>query len=147
MLLINYGRDGLFSKMLRAYYQRMPFAVWDPEELLWMVPDQPDIFGRLGVYSETWPDSGMTLDGRASLLPELERLTEENGFLGSPSENQLFKTPLAQDPSTLTDAGLAKRLASGDFQTALVQILELTRAPAQETILDLFENGGSTLSG
>ena len=117
----------------------MPFAVWDPEQQVWTLPDQPDIFGRLGVYSEIWPTSGMTLDGQAFPLPELERLTRESEFSGSPGEDQLFRTPLVQDSARVTE----NRLDRKDFRSTIYQILELSREQV-ELINDLFSSGGFT---
>jgi len=123
--------------MCKDYCRRVPFAVWDPEQIIWTLPDQPDIFGRLGVYSEIWPNSGMVLDGRAFQLPELERLTKESEFSELPGEDQLFLTPLVESPSRLSK----ERLYRKDFRSMIAQILELATAEQAELINDLFGSG------
>ena len=69
---------------------RVPIATWNPERDLWET-SQMDLFSGLSdVFSETWPTSGMMLDGRVYELPMLERLIREK-------ECSLLPTPAARD--------------------------------------------------
>lgn len=49
-----------------------PFATWNPTRGVWET-NQPDLYGHLAPYSETWPTSGMTRDGSAYPLPQSAR--------------------------------------------------------------------------
>ena len=69
---------------------RVPIATWNPERDLWET-SQMDLFSGLSdVFSETWPTSGMMLDGRVYELPMSERLIREK-------ECSLLPTPAARD--------------------------------------------------
>ena len=71
-----------------------PFATWNPTRGVWET-NQPDLYGRLAPYSETWPTSGMTHDGSAYPLPQSAHPTPD--FASSSSPTALFRTPLASD--------------------------------------------------
>jgi len=71
-----------------------PFAVWNPTRGVWET-SQPDLYGHLAPYSETWPTSGTTRDGSAYPLP-LSALRIP-GSASSSSPIPLFRTPLASD--------------------------------------------------
>ena len=71
-----------------------PFAVWNPTRGVWET-SQPDLYGHLAPYSETWPTSGTTHDGSAYPLPQSGHHTPGSAFLSSPGA--LFRTPLASD--------------------------------------------------
>jgi len=71
-----------------------PFAVWNPIRGVWET-SQPDLYGRLAPYSETWPTSGTTHDGSAYPLPSPAHRTP--GSAPSSSPTALFRTLLASD--------------------------------------------------
>lgn len=71
-----------------------PFAVWNPTRGVWET-SQPDLYGHLAPYSETWPTSGMTHDGSAYPLPQSEHRIPASA--SSFSLGALFRTPLASD--------------------------------------------------
>jgi hypothetical protein len=71
-----------------------PFATWNPTRGVWET-NQPDLYGHLAPYSETWPTSGMTRDGSAYPLPQSARPTPDIASSSSPTA--LFRTPLASD--------------------------------------------------
>lgn len=71
-----------------------PFATWNPTRGVWET-GQPDLYGRLAPYSETWPTSGTTLAGSAYPLPPSAHPIP--GSESSPSLIALFRTPLASD--------------------------------------------------
>ena len=58
--------------------QRQPVARWNPSRDCWEEP-QEDIFGHSGVWSETWPPSGMTRNGLVFELPMSARRTAGTG--------------------------------------------------------------------
>lgn len=71
-----------------------PFATWNPTRGVWET-SQPDLYGRLAPYSETWPTSGMTRGGSAYPLPS--SAPRIHGSASSSSRDALFRTPLASD--------------------------------------------------
>lgn len=71
-----------------------PFAVWNPTRGVWET-SQPDLYGRLAPYSETWPTSGTTKAGSAYPLPLSAHHIPGSAY--SSSRNALFRTPLASD--------------------------------------------------
>lgn len=71
-----------------------PFAIWNPTRGVWET-SQPDLYGRLAPYSETWPTSGTTHDGSAYPLPQ--SVLPIPGSESSSSPTALFRTPLASD--------------------------------------------------
>lgn len=71
-----------------------PVAVWNPTRGVWET-SQPDLFGRLAPYSETWPTSGMTHDGSAYPLPRSAHRIPGSASSSWPAA--LFRTPLASD--------------------------------------------------
>jgi len=71
-----------------------PFATWNPARGVWET-SQPDLYGHLAPYSETWPTSGMTHDGSAYPLPQSAHRIP--GSASSSSPTALFRTPLASD--------------------------------------------------
>ncbi|GAA2178468.1 hypothetical protein GCM10009785_01150 [Brooklawnia cerclae] len=74
--------------------QVQPFAVWNPIRGVWET-SQPDLYGRLAPYSETWPTSGTTHDGSAYPLPPPAHRTP--GSAPSSSPTALSRTLLASD--------------------------------------------------
>ena len=75
--------------------KRIAIATWDSLKDLWMREPQAkdqrkrkiSLLEHWGVFSETWPTSGMMLDGRVYELPTSEHHTGEN-------ECSLLPTPL-----------------------------------------------------
>ena len=73
-------------------------AKWDGLKDVWMREPQPkdrkrrkiSLLEHWGVFSETWPTSGMMLDGRVYELPMLEHPIREK-------ECSLLPTPLGTD--------------------------------------------------
>lgn len=74
--------------------QVQPFAVWNPTRGVW-VTSQPDLYGHLAPYSETWPTSGTTHGKSAYPLPQSAHHIP--GSASSSSPGALFRTPLASD--------------------------------------------------
>lgn len=70
------------------------FAVWNPTRGVWET-SQPDLYGHLAPYSETWPTSGTTHDGSAYPLPRSAHPIPDSASSSSPIA--LFRTPLASD--------------------------------------------------
>lgn len=68
---------------------RLPdaFATWDPDGHCWKTC-QGSLFSQWETYSETWPRSGMTLNGKAYPQPPLVLLTSDG-------ESSLWPTPMA----------------------------------------------------
>lgn len=71
-----------------------PFAVWNPTRGVWET-SQPDLYGHLAPYSETWPTSGTTHGGSAYPLPPSAHRIPASASSSSPGA--LFRTPLASD--------------------------------------------------
>ena len=76
---------------------RVPIASWNPERDVWETGQMDLLSGRLAVFSETWPASGMTRNGVAFELPTWVRPTGEN-------ECSLLPTPMTTDSEGLADA-------------------------------------------
>lgn len=64
--------------------QRQPLAKWNQNRDCWEEP-QEDIFGHSGVWSETWPPSGMTRNGWVFELPMSAHHTADIGFSSLPT--------------------------------------------------------------
>lgn len=73
-----------------------PFARWNPTRGVWETM-QPDLFGRLAPWRETWPTCGAMHDGSAYQHPPSALLTTASASSSSPTA--LFRTPLASDSS------------------------------------------------
>ena len=72
------------------HYRPTHLASWNPSRDIWET-DQVDLFSGLpDVYSETWPASGLTQNGRLYELPTLGRHTSGPGC-------SLLPTPTARD--------------------------------------------------
>ena len=78
-------------------------ASWNPERDIWEVEQMDLLSGRSGVFSETWPASGMTRNGVAFELPTWELPTDDTEYSwlptpaatysGNTAENHLRKKP------------------------------------------------------
>lgn len=77
------------------HYQPKPIllATWNTTRDCWE-GEQSDIFGHLDVYSETWPTSGMTVNGTAYAHPTSAPPTSGSASSSSPPDApQLLGTP------------------------------------------------------
>ena len=111
-------------------------ASWNPERDIWE-GGQMDLFsGRSGVFSETWPASGMTRNGLAFELPTLGHRTSgtESSSLPTPRETcggssteteRLLVTPTAQLAINGGSQPPEKRKAGGHGPTLADQIEHL----------------------
>lgn len=116
-----------------------PFAVWNPTRGVWET-SQPDLYGHLTPYSETWPTSCTTRDGSACPLPlSVLRIP---GSASSYSPGALFRTPLASD-SIRGNEPLERVRARRGTITLTHQIAELVtrrgRQPSPEATFALIE--------
>ena len=95
-------------------------ASWNPERDVWE-NQQADLFcARLGVWSETWPISGMTRNGVCFELPTLALHTGEPECL-------LLPTPAASDGTRGGPQHPEKKKAAGhQIQLADVVMYSLT---------------------
>lgn len=71
-----------------------PLAIWNPVTDRWE-REQETIFGHSDAYSETWPTSGMTVNGVAYELPTWEHHTDDSGSSSLQHEGTLLRTPAA----------------------------------------------------
>ena len=69
-----------------------PTAEWNCQAMLWEQPAMELFSGQRVPFSETWPTSGMTRNGRLFPLPASEHHTSASGF----SSSQLMPTPTTQ---------------------------------------------------
>lgn len=116
-----------------------PFAVWNPTRGVWET-SQPDLYGHLAPYSETWPTSGTTQGGSAYLLPPSVRRIP--GSASSSSPTALFRTPLASD-SIRGNEPIERVHARRGTITLSHQVVELVtrrgRQPTPEATFALIE--------
>lgn len=116
-----------------------PFAVWNPTRGVWET-SQPDLYGHLAPYSETWPTSGTTRDGSAFPLPlSAHRIP---GSASSFSPIALFRTPLASDSARGGESLERVRARRGTIALSH-QVIELvtkrSRRPSAEATFALIE--------
>ena len=124
------------------------FAVWNPTRGVWET-SQPDLYGHLAPYSETWPTSGTTHDGSAYPLPQLAHHIP--GFASSSSLGVLLRTPLASD-SARGGETLAQVKARRGTIALSHQVIDLVtrhgRQPSPDATLaligDFFDAGDAT---
>ncbi len=124
-----------------------PFAIWNPTRGVWET-SQPDLYGHLAPYSETWPTSGTTHNGSAYPLPQSAHHIPDSASSSSPGA--LFRTPLASDSARggeTLDQVKARRgtIALGH------QVIDLVTRPSQPSpeatfalIEDFFDAGDAT---
>lgn len=75
-----------------------PLAIWNPVTDRWEL-EQETIFGHSDAYSETWPTSGMTVNGVAYELPTWEHRTGGTGSSSLQHDEGLLRTPTASEVS------------------------------------------------
>lgn len=85
-----------------------PLAIWNPVTDRWEL-EQETIFGHSDAYSETWPTSGMTVNGVAYELPMWEHHTADTGSSSS-QYDAMLPTPLANEAEK---AWVGKRESKG----------------------------------
>lgn len=116
-----------------------PFAVWNPTRGVWE-SSQPDLYGHLAPYSETWPTSGTTHDGSAYPLPTSALRILDSASSSSPGA--LFRTPLASD-SARGGETLAQVKARRGTIALSHQVIDLVtrhgRQPSAEATFALIE--------
>lgn len=119
--------------------QAQPFAVWNPTRGVWET-SQPDLYGHLAPYSETWPTSGTTRGGSAYPLPQSAHHIRDSASSSSPTP--LFRTPLASD-STRGGETLAQVRARRGTIALSHQVIDLVtrhgRQPSAEATFALVE--------
>lgn len=86
------------------------FASYDPGTHSWRM-SQASFLPDLGTFSETWPPSGMTRNGRAFLRPQLVPRTSAiaSSSLPTPNSSGFYQTNSDKDNPTLTLEGMARR--------------------------------------
>ena len=90
-----------------------PLAIWNPATDRWEL-EQETIFGHSDAYSETWPTSGMTVNGVAYELPTWEHHTAGTAYSSSQHDETLLQTPLASEGSKPSNTmGVDRRLSTG----------------------------------
>lgn len=116
-----------------------PFAVWNPTRGVWET-SQPDLYGHLAPYSETWPTSGTTHDGLAYPLPQSAHHIP--GSVSSSSPAALFRTPLASDSARGGETLAQVRARRGTIALSH-QVIDLVagrgRQPSPEATFALIE--------
>lgn len=85
-----------------------PIATWNPARGVWERPETNILCGHSGLFSETWPTSGMTQGGALYPLPTPGHLTGASGFSSSPD---LLPTPRTADGMHSTMAANRERMA------------------------------------
>lgn len=123
-----------------------PLAIWNPETDRWEL-EQETIFGHSDAYSETWPTSGMTVNGVAYELPTWEHHTADTASSSSQHDEGLLRTPTASEvaggmmhPDRCKAENKTLRLASQMVELANPgQLSPLLKTPTTQ----LAVNGGS----
>jgi hypothetical protein len=101
-----------------------PIAKWNSLRDVWERTETP-IFGPLDVYSETFPTSGMTVNGVAYELPTWEPHTGGSGSLSSP----LFGTPRCAEAMTSRDIRDPLAIKEGNARARLEDQVAMLPTP------------------
>lgn len=123
-----------------------PLAIWNPVTDRWE-REQETIFGHSDAYSETWPTSGMTVNGVAYELPTWEHHTAGTGYSSS-QHDAMLPTPTT---SEATGAGRSEKKTGGDNLRTTVTLLptpvaqpsgntpenHLRKKPGRQVVTDL----------
>jgi len=130
---------------------RRPLAVWNPARDVWENPDQVSLLcEHSAVYSETWPRSGMTRNGRAFEHQTSVLLTTADAFSYSPAaatsrsgasrsevpgQMVMLPTPEAKLAHSGPDYARANRQGSGghDLTTAVHLLPTPVASPSGNT--------------
>ena len=92
---------------------RTPLAFYDPETSCWRT-SQGTLVSDLDTFSETWPTSGMTLDGYAYALPMPEHHTADAGY-------SLLPTPTA----SMMDKDTEDDFIQGSIELGMIKTVSL----------------------
>lgn len=104
--------------MSEGYFQQQPIATWNSARGVWEKPGMANLFcEHWGLFSETWPTSGMTLGGKVFGLPTREHLT-------TGSESLLLRSPKASEGSGGA-LGEAEALRRGNTVGVRDQVMDL----------------------
>ena len=76
--------------MSEDYLAQQPIAMWNPARGVWEIPMENILCEHWGLFSATFPTSGMMRDGKLFPLPLLAHPTDENEF-------SLLRTPVASE--------------------------------------------------
>lgn len=76
--------------MSEDYLAQQPTALWNPARGVWEIPMENILCEHWGLFSETFPTSGMMRDGKLFPLPLLAHHTEGSEF-------SLLRTPVASE--------------------------------------------------
>lgn len=76
--------------MSEDYLAQQPTAMWNPARGVWEIPTVNILCEHWGLFSETFPTSGMMLGGKLFRLPLLGHHTDE-------TEYSLLRTPVASE--------------------------------------------------
>jgi len=115
-----------------------PTATWNPARGVWETPETNLFCEHAGLFSETWPVSGMTRSGRLFPRPTLAPRTAANGCSSS---RGLLPTPQARDGAgAKTPEQIAVMRARGHGVSNLNEVAPtLLKTPTAQ----LAVNGGS----
>lgn len=131
---------------------QQPLATWNPVRDVWETPGTASLFcGHLGVYSETWPQSGMTANGVAYELPTWARRMAGSGFSSSPgADTPLLRTVAAveADGGPLSPAMAKHRGQTLRLSGQMIDLVDPEQLPQPDRLLktptsQLAVNGGS----
>lgn len=125
-----------------AHIQPQPIAIWNSARDVWETPQTEGLFcEHLDVYSETFPTSGMTVNGVAYELPTWEPAMDVS------ASSSLLLTPVASEGEKATfQQGTAQRAMTGQpFLTNQIRdVYDLNEPRLLKTpTSQLAVNGGS----
>ena len=115
-----------------------PLAMWNPTRGVWET-NQPDLYGHLAPYSETWPTSGTTHDGSAYPLQQSAHPIPDSASSSSPGA--LFRTPLASDSARggETLAQVKARRGTIALSHQVIDLISRCSRPTPEATFALIE--------
>lgn len=117
-----------------------PLAIWNSARDAWETPQTEGLFcEHSDVYSETFPTSGMTLNGVAYALPTWEPAMDVSAS-SSLRDGGLLRTPMADEGRKASNRqGAASRKGHQIWLTSQIVDLMLLKTPTSQ----LAVNGGS----
>lgn len=92
-----------------------PVAIWNSARDVWETPATEGFFcEHLDVFSETFPTSGMTVNGAAYALPTWEPATDGSGSSSLPPGARVFSTPdlMPEAPNTGSNSKMTMGLGN-----------------------------------